>query len=268
MNLQLRKFFSMLDVFGFFERDPFGNPMFVKRVIMMILGWVTYARLRIYNQTRIRGTEHLETLPRNGVLFLSNHQTYFMDVICLYHIFFSVKWGFRNSINFPIYLLAPRSRVFYVAASETMKEGGLIPKVLAQAGAILINRSWRAKGQNVKREVDTAANDKVGKGLSYGWVVSFPQGTTTPYAPLRNGTAHLIKAHNPVVVPVVINGFRRAFDKKGLLFKKRNTTLSVTFKEPIRFKPEDSVEDIIERLRNEIEQKIPVEKLIWRKEEE
>jgi hypothetical protein len=26
-------------------------------------------------------------------------------------------------------LLAPRSRLFYVAASETMKEGGLLPKI-------------------------------------------------------------------------------------------------------------------------------------------
>jgi 1-acyl-sn-glycerol-3-phosphate acyltransferase len=100
-----------------------------------------------------------------------------------------------------------------------MKEGGLLPRIFSQAGAILVNRSWRAKGHDVKRELDTAANDKVGLGLKYGWVVSFPQGTTTPYAPLRKGTAHLIKAHNPIVVPVVINGFRRAFDKKGLLFK-------------------------------------------------
>jgi 1-acyl-sn-glycerol-3-phosphate acyltransferase len=137
----------------------------------------------------------------------------------------------------------------------------------SQAGAILVNRSWRAKGHDVKRELDTAANDKVGLGLKYGWVVSFPQGTTTPYAPLRKGTAHLIKAHNPIVVPVVINGFRRAFDKKGLLFKKRNTTLSVTFKEPIQFDPDISVDDMMDILREQIEQKIPVEKLKWRREE-
>ncbi|MDI9867347.1 lysophospholipid acyltransferase family protein [Flectobacillus longus] len=267
MKLHIRNFLSMFDVFGIVERDPFGNSMLLKRIIMFTLGWITYGRLRVYNKTKIRGTEHLENLPQTGVLFLSNHQTYFMDVICLYHVFFSIKWGFKNSINFPIYLLAPRSRLFYVAASETMKEGGLLPKIFSQAGAILVNRSWRAKGHDVKRELDTAANDKVGLGLKYGWVVSFPQGTTTPYAPLRKGTAHLIKAHNPIVVPVVINGFRRAFDKKGLLFKKRNTTLSVTFKEPIQFDPDISVEEMMDILREQIEQKIPVEKLKWRREE-
>ncbi|MDI9860064.1 lysophospholipid acyltransferase family protein [Flectobacillus roseus] len=267
MKLHIRNFLSMFDVFGIVERDPFGNSMFLKRIIMFTLGWITYGRLRVYNKTKISGTEHLENLPQTGVLFLSNHQTYFMDVICLYHVFFSIKWGFKNSINFPIYLLAPRSRLFYVAASETMKEGGLLPRIFSQAGAILVNRSWRAKGHDVKRELDTAANDKVGLGLKYGWVVSFPQGTTTPYAPLRKGTAHLIKAHNPIVVPVVINGFRRAFDKKGLLFKKRNTTLSVTFKEPIQFDPNMPVEEIMDILREQIEQKIPVEKLKWRREE-
>ncbi|MDI9868515.1 MULTISPECIES: 1-acyl-sn-glycerol-3-phosphate acyltransferase [Flectobacillus] len=267
MKLHIRNFLSMFDVFGIVERDPFGNSMFLKRIIMFTLGWITYGRLRVYNKTKISGTEHLENLPQTGVLFLSNHQTYFMDVICLYHVFFSIKWGFKNSINFPIYLLAPRSRLFYVAASETMKEGGLLPRIFSQAGAILVNRSWRAKGHDVKRELDTAANDKVGLGLKYGWVVSFPQGTTTPYAPLRKGTAHLIKAHNPIVVPVVINGFRRAFDKKGLLFKKRNTTLSVTFKEPIQFDPNMPVEEMMDILREQIEQKIPVEKLKWRREE-
>jgi 1-acyl-sn-glycerol-3-phosphate acyltransferase len=267
MNINLRKIFSMIDVFGFLERDPFGNSMLLKRFMVMIMGAITYGRLRIYNKTRISGTENLEGLPNTGVLFLSNHQTYFMDVICLYHVFFSVKWGFRNSVNFPIYLLAPRSRLFYVAASETMKDGGLIPKIFAQAGAILVNRSWRAQGKDVKRQVDTSADEKVGKGLSYGWVVSFPQGTTTPYAPLRKGTAHLILEHNPIVVPVVINGFRRAFDKKGLRFKKRNTTLSVTFKEPIRFSKEQSIDEIMSILRDQIEQKIPVEKLKWRREE-
>jgi 1-acyl-sn-glycerol-3-phosphate acyltransferase len=266
MNSVLRKLLSMADVFGIFERDPFGNSMLLKRLIVMVLGVLTYSRLRGVNKTQIRGTEHLEGLPRTGVLFLSNHQTYFMDVIALYHIFFSVKWGFRNSVNFPIYLLAPRARVFYVAASETMKEGGLIPRIFSQAGAILVNRSWRAEGKDVKRAVDTSADDKVGKGLSFGWVVSFPQGTTTPYAPLRKGTAHLIKAHNPIVVPVVINGFRRAFDKKGLRFKKVNTTLSVEFKEPIRFDPEMPVEEMMELLRDKIEQKIPVEKLTWKRE--
>ncbi len=268
MNEHIKKLLPMIDVFGFFERDPFGNSMFLKRIIMIVLGWVTYSRIRGINKTNISGTEYLEGLPTEGVLFLSNHQTYFMDVICLYHIFFSVKWGFRNSVNFPVYLLAPRSKVFYVAASETMKDGGLIPRVFSQAGAILVNRSWREKGKDVKKEVDTSAEDKVGKGLSYGWVVSFPQGTTSPYATIRKGTAHIIKENNPIVVPVVINGFRRAFDKKGLKFKRRNTELTVKFKEPIYFDENMTVEEITEKVTNIIEQKIPDLIAEWKRQKE
>jgi 1-acyl-sn-glycerol-3-phosphate acyltransferase len=264
----LEKFLSLVDIFGLFERDPFGNYLIIKRILMSLLGGITYNRLTQYNNIVIEGTEHLEDLPDHGVLFLSNHQTYFMDVITMFHIFFSTKWGFRNTLRFPIYLLAPRAKVYYVAASETMKDGGLIPKIFAQCGAITVERSWRAKGQNVNRDVDKSAGEKVGKGLDFGWVVSFPQGTTSPYAPIRKGTAHLIKTHQPIVIPVVVNGFRRAFDKKGLLFKKLNTTLTVTFKPPMEFDPDESLESITEKVRDAIEQRIPVEKLRWLHEKE
>ena len=249
---KLAKVFRFMDTLGLGERDPFGNPILFKRIIMVILGFISYNRLTIYNKTKITGTEYLDDLPENGILFLPNHQTYFMDVVCLYHIFFSVKWGFRNTLNYPFYLMAPRSNLFYVAASETMKNDGLLPRVLAQAGAILVNRSWRAEGVDVKREVDLAAVEKIGKGLKFGWVISFPQGTTRAFAPLRKGTAHLIKGENPIVVPVRINGFRRAFDKKGLLMRKRNTTLTVEFREPIRFSADATTEEILTRLQQEI----------------
>jgi len=252
METKLGRLFRFMDTLGLGERDPFGNPVLFKRIIVMILGFISYNRLTVYNKTKVTGTEYLDDLPTKGVLFLPNHQTYFMDVVCLYHIFFSVKWGFRNSLNYPIYLLAPRSNLFYVAASETMKNDGLLPRILSFAGAILVNRSWRAEGKDVKREVDLEAVEKIGKGLKFGWVVSFPQGTTRAFAPLRKGTAHLIKGENPIVVPVRINGFRRAFDKKGLLMRKRNTTLTVEFREPIRFDAAATPEEILERLRLEI----------------
>src|SRR5207302_4212265 len=62
------------------------------------------------------------------------------------------------------------------------------------------------------------------------WVITFPQGTTKPFAPGRRGTAYIIKHCKPIVIPVVIQGFWRAFNKKGLKFKKKGTLLSVTFK--------------------------------------
>jgi 1-acyl-sn-glycerol-3-phosphate acyltransferase len=128
---------------------------------------------------------------------------------------------------------------------------------LSMAGAITIERSWRADGRDVQRGVDTSATDKIGVALAHGWVVSFPQGTTKPYAPVRKGTAYLIQAHEPIVIPVVINGFRRAFDKKGLRFRKRNTHLSVRFKAPMAYTTDEPVEQIVDRIRAAIEQDVP-----------
>ncbi|MFN4144680.1 MAG: lysophospholipid acyltransferase family protein [Runella sp.] len=257
----LPKWLAWIDFLGIFEKDPFGNSLLLKRAIISILGWFTYWRFTVVNKMQIEGIEHLENLPESGVLFLSNHQTYFADVICFYHIFSSIKWGFKSTIVPPLYLLAPRARSYYVAASETMK-GGLVPRLFAIAGALTVERSWRAEGKNVKRERDTSAGDKISMALAHGWVVSFPQGTTSPYAPIRKGTAYLIQENQPLVVPVVINGFRRAFDKKGLRFKKTNTTLSVRFKKPMQFDPTLSVEEIVAIVRREIEQDVP-EQMPW-----
>lgn len=258
------RYVSYIDIFGIFERDPFGNWLILKRFIILIAGLPTYWRLAVANQLKVEGAEYLEKLPNQNVYFISNHQTYFADVIAFYHIFCSVKWGFRNKV-LPVALFAPRARTFYVAASETMKEG-LIPKIFSLAGAILVERSWRAKGENVKRTLDTSASDNVAMGLKFGWVVSFPQGTTSPYAPIRKGTAHIIKDNNPIVVPVVIDGFRRAFNKSGLNYKKRNTEIKVKFKEPIYFSPDATVEEITEVVKNIIEQNMPERIARWKNE--
>ncbi|MFM1913825.1 MAG: 1-acylglycerol-3-phosphate O-acyltransferase [Bacteroidota bacterium] len=252
MANKAKQFLKFIDSLELFQRDAMGQFILIKRIIMFLFGFLTYFRLRVYNKTCIKGTEYLDDLPNKGVLFLPNHQTYFMDVVCLYHIFFSVKWGFRNTINYPIYLIAPPSNLFYVAAFETMRKDGVLPVLLAQAGAILVNRTWRASGEDVQREVDTKAIDNIENTLKEGWVISFPQGTTKPFAPLRKGTAHLIKNVNPIVVPVKIDGFRRAFDKKGLLMKKRGVNLQVEFKEPIRFDPDQDIDSILERISQEL----------------
>ncbi|PWJ60075.1 1-acyl-sn-glycerol-3-phosphate acyltransferase [Dyadobacter jejuensis] len=255
----LPKRLAKIDFLGLLECDPFGNFLLLKRFFIFIIGWFTYYRYTAVNKIEITGTEHLLTLPDHGVLFLANHQTYFADVIAFYHIFCATKWGYKDTISPPFYLFSPKARCYYVAASETMKEGGLLPKLFSTGGAITVDRSWRANGENVKRELDNSGQDKIGLGLQHGWVVSFPQGTTKPFAPIRKGTAHLIKAHSPIVVPVVINGFRRAFDKKGLRFKKRNTRLTVQFKAPMQLAPDASIDELVARITEAIEQVPPAD---------
>ena len=59
----------------------------MKRIVIFIFGLITYYRLNHLNKLRIEGVEHLRDLPVKNVLFVSNHQTYFMDVASFIFIF-------------------------------------------------------------------------------------------------------------------------------------------------------------------------------------
>jgi 1-acyl-sn-glycerol-3-phosphate acyltransferase len=233
------------------DRLKHFNP--VRKLVYLVVGMASYPGLVITNRLKISGAEQLKKLPRNNVLFVSNHQTYFADVITFLHIFCAVKWGKLNRLGVPYYLLNPFTRVNYVAAEETMK-GSWISRLFAMAGAITVKRTWRAEGKEVRRGLDPSDTRKITRALSRNWVITFPQGTTKPFAPGRKGTALIIKQTRPVVVPVVINGFWRAFNKKGLKFKKKGVTLSVTFKEPLSINYEDSTEDILAQIMDSIGQ--------------
>jgi 1-acyl-sn-glycerol-3-phosphate acyltransferase len=217
------------------------------------VGIVTYPGLAMVNKIKISGTEYLKQLPKQNVLFVSNHQTYFADVMAFLHIFCAVKWRKINKLGLPYYLLNPFVNVNFVAAEETMKDN-LLTKFFTLAGAITIKRTWRAGGKDIKREVDSNDYTKIYEALKKRWVITFPQGTTKPFAPGRKGTAHIIKEMNPLVVPVVINGFWRAFNRKGLKFKKKGTVLSVQFKEPIHFDTSLTIDEILDQVMDAIEQ--------------
>ncbi len=234
-----------------FNRFWHFNP--VRKLVYFIVGAVTYPGLAIINKLKISGTEHLRDLPREKVLFVSNHQTYFADVITFLQIFCAVKWGKLNRLGIPYYLLNPFTRVNYVAAEETMK-GSLISRLFLLAGGLTVKRTWRAEGKEVRRGLDPSDTRKITRALEKNWVITFPQGTTKPFAPGRKGTALIIKQVKPVVIPVVISGFWRAFNKKGLKFKKKGSILSVTFKPPLAIDYEAGTETILAQIMDAIEQ--------------
>jgi 1-acyl-sn-glycerol-3-phosphate acyltransferase len=234
-----------------FNRLKHFNP--VRKLVYMVVGAVSYPGLAIINKLSISGTEHLKDLPREKVLFVSNHQTYFADVITFLQIFCAVKWGKMNRLGMPYYLLNPFTRVNYVAAEETMK-GSLISRLFLLAGGLTVKRTWRAEGKEVRRGLDPSDTRKITRALEKNWVITFPQGTTKPFAPGRKGTALIIKQVKPIVIPVVINGFWRAFNKKGLKFKKKGSLLSVTFKAPLEIDYEAPAEVILAQLMDAIEQ--------------
>ena len=231
----------------------FKDTRFVKGIVYAVVGVISYPGINIFNKLQITGMENLHKLPKQNVLFVSNHQTYFADVITFIHIFCAVSWRKKHKLGVPYYLLWPFTRIKYVAAEETMKSSW-ISRLLSLGGAITVKRTWRAEGTEVRRNLDPADTRKIERALKDNWVITFPQGTTKPFAPGRKGTAFIIKQHRPIVVPVVINGYWRAFNKKGLKFKKKGSQLSVTFKEPLEIDYNDTSENILEKVMDAIEQ--------------
>lgn len=225
----------------------------VRKIVYALVGVFSYPGLAIVNKLKISGTEHIENLPKNNVLFVSNHQTYFADVITFLHIFCAVKWRKRNKLGIPYYLLNPFTRVYYVAAEETMKSSW-ISRLFTLAGALTVKRTWKKDGAETRRGLDPSDTRKIERALNNAWVITFPQGTTKPFAPGRKGTAYIIKHCRPTVVPVVIGGFWRAFNKKGLKFKKKGSLLTVQFKPPLPINYDAPAEEILSQIMTAIEQ--------------
>jgi len=251
---------------GLFKRNPFGHLLFIKLWLIRIMGALSHRRFKGFNKLEIEGSELIKNLPPNKVLFVSNHQTYFADVVAMFHVFNASLSGRTDSIENIGYLWKPKLNIYYVAAKETMKSG-LLPKIMAYAGSVSIDRTWRSKGEEVNRQVKMSDVSNISKALNDGWVITFPQGTTKPWRPIRRGTAHIIKRNKPIVVPVVIDGFRRSFDKRGLRIKKRGILQSMVIKEPLDIDYEnESVESIVEKLQFAIEQHPSLLKVIPKEE--
>ncbi|HSP10969.1 MAG TPA: lysophospholipid acyltransferase family protein [Salegentibacter sp.] len=249
-----------------FKRNPFGHILFLKKWLIRIFGVLTHQRYQGFNQLNIEGSEIIKDLPETNVLFVSNHQTYFADVTAMFHVFNASLSGRVDTIKNIGYIWQPKLNIYYVAAKETMRSG-LLTRIMAYAGSVSVERTWREKGKEVERQVNPSDTENIGKALDDGWVITFPQGTTKPFKPIRKGTAHIIKNYKPIVIPIVIDGFRRSFDKKGLRIKKRGILQSFVIKPPLEIDYEnDSIEEIVTKLEYAIEQHPSFSKVIPREE--
>ena len=237
-----------------FRRNPFGQVLIIKKWLIRYMGFITHRRYRGFNELKIEGSSFIKDLPDSNVLFVSNHQTYFADVVAMFHVFNASLSGRTDSIKNVGYLWDPKLNIYFVAAKETMK-AGLLPRILAYAGSVSIERTWREKGQEINRKVKMSDISNIGIALNDGWVITFPQGTTKPFRPIRKGTVHIIKKYKPIVIPIVIDGFRRSFDKKGIRLKKKGILQSMEIKAPLEIDYEnESSESIIEKIEYAIEQ--------------
>src|SRR4029079_12898133 len=132
-------------------RDAVGRLRPIRWGMINVGGYLTVLQLRVLNRLRIEGVEHLKSLPSRGVLLVSNHLTYYMDSIVVFH---SVSYLRRP------YLVWPRTDLYIVAALATMQERGWPARPLAYNGTICIKRTWKEGDRQIDRKVDP---DDIGK---------------------------------------------------------------------------------------------------------
>lgn len=195
---------------NFFDR-------WIRRGLIAGLGMgFTVPYFRLLNRVHVEGGSILRHLPRRNVVFLSNHQTYFLEAIAFYDLVYV-----RH--HFP--LESPLLR--FSAAEETMKQS-VLTSLLNKAGGVTLKRSFRDAGVDVNRPVDLDGADRVIGGIETGWLLHFPAGTTRRGAPFRIGVTHLLHRTKAIAVPMRVEGFRDLLLHKqipGRLFQKCSITL-------------------------------------------
>ena len=233
------------------KKNIFGQTIFLKRLIIGFVGLITHRTFRS-KRFEIKGSKNLVNLPNTNVLFVSNHQTYFYDVIAMLHVFNSSVKGRIDSVKKPKYLVSPKTNLYYIASLETMKKS-IITKLLTYAGAVLVQRSWRDSGESVSRDIRSEDPDKIKLALKDGWVITFPRGTTDNSKPIRKGTAHIIKNNNPLIVPINLIGFKDVFQRNGLKVINRKKFFSIEIMKPLQT---DMTKKSIEEITIELEKLI------------
>ncbi len=233
------------------KKNIFGQTILLKRLIIGFVGLITHRTFRS-KRFEIKGSKNLVNLPSTNVLFVSNHQTYFYDVIAMLHVFNSSVKGRIDSVKKPKYLISPKTNLYYIASLETMKKS-VITKLLTYAGAVLVQRSWRDSGESVSRDIRSEDPDKIKLALKDGWVITFPRGTTDNSKPIRKGTAHIIKNNDPLIVPINLIGFKDVFQRNGLKVINRKKFFSIEIMKPLQI---DMTKKSIEEITMELEKLI------------
>ena len=82
-----------------FKKNPFGHNLYIKKWIIRIFGFLSHRRFKGFNKLNIEGSNILKELPDTNVLFVSNHQTYFADVVAMFHVFNASLSGRDDSIK-------------------------------------------------------------------------------------------------------------------------------------------------------------------------
>ena len=167
---------------------------FIRKLVYAIVGLVSYPGLMIVNRLRIT-VRNICGGCRKGMFFSSaiTRRISRMSLRFL-HIFCAVKWGKRDRLGLPYYLLNPFTNVYYVAAEETMR-ATWVSRLFTMAGALTVRRTWNQESKEVRKGLDPSDTRKITRALERSWVITFPQGTTKAFAPgpKRYGAYHQAK---------------------------------------------------------------------------
>jgi 1-acyl-sn-glycerol-3-phosphate acyltransferase len=176
---------------------PRPADVWARRALFSIfaLGF-TIPYFQLLNRVEVEGGELLNALPKRGVVFLANHETYFAEAIAFFDLVYR-----RRRLPWE----SPFLR--FSAAEETMRKN-LLTSVLTKAGAVTFRRSHREGNVDLRRAVDLDGIGRIEQAIRSGWLLHFPTGTTRVGAPIRPGVARLLHGVRPVAVPVRVDGFR------------------------------------------------------------
>lgn len=149
---------------------------------------------------RVR-TEGLERLPEGGAILVSNHQ---------------------SLVDIPLFLAVIPKPVKFLAKRE-LGEIPLFGKAMGYAGNLFIDRDDPRDAVHLMRE----AVRRIAKGQV---VVIFPEGTRSPDGAIgefKSGAFYIARKAGLPILPVYIDGGRRALPKGSLLFRPAEMVVRV-----------------------------------------
>jgi 1-acyl-sn-glycerol-3-phosphate acyltransferase len=201
--------------------QPGRREIWARRVLFCAFAaGFTVPYFTVLNRLDVVGRERLNSLPRRGVVFLSNHQTYFTEAIAFFDTVYrrrGVRWE------------DPYLR--FSAAEETMRKN-LATSLLTTAGAVTFQRSHRHGGIDLRRSVDLEGIGRIEQAIRSGWLLHFPTGTTREGAPVRPGVSRLLHSTQAVAVPMRVDGFREMLLHKQIPGRIRRRA-SIRIDEPL-----------------------------------
>jgi 1-acyl-sn-glycerol-3-phosphate acyltransferase len=201
--------------------EPGRREIWMRRALFCTFAAAfTVPYFKVLNRLDVEGRDRLNALPRRGVVFLSNHQTYFTEAIA----FFDPVYR-RRGIRWE----DPYLR--FSAAEETMRKN-LATSVLTTAGAVTFQRSHRHGGIDLRRSVDLEGIGRIEQAIRSGWLLHFPTGTTREGAPVRPGVSRLLHNTQAIAVPMRVDGFREMLLHKQIPGRIRRRA-SIRIDEPL-----------------------------------